>query len=240
MSVSSPPVVGLTTYSQRIRSGVWDVDAAFLQQTYVDAIGDAGAVAVLLPPQPTDHAEAALARIDALVVTGGSDVDPASYGAEAHPETDAPQPRRDAWETALLHAALGADRPILAICRGAQVLNVALGGTLHQHVPDVIGHPTHRTALGTFTATDVTTEPGSRISAIVGDRLPGQCHHHQSIDALGTGLVVSARDATGVIEAVELPQVGFCLGVQWHPEETSTDRRLFQALVAATRRSVPA
>jgi putative glutamine amidotransferase len=231
-------VVGLTTYGQRVRSGVWDVEAAFLQQTYLDAVAASGAVANLLPPQSPHLAVAALGRVDALVVTGGSDVDPAAYGAAAHPETDVPQPGRDAWETALLHAAILADLPVLAICRGAQVLNVARGGTLHQHVPDLVGHRDHRTDLGVFTANDVRTEPGSIVASIVGERLPGQCHHHQSIAELGEGLVVTARDATGVVEAVELPTAAFCVGVQWHPEETATDRRLFEALVDATCQEV--
>lgn len=170
------------------------------------------------------------------MLTGGVDVDPGLYGQERHPETDVPQPVRDEWEVALLRGALDRGLPFLAICRGAQVLNVALGGTLVQHVPDVVGHASHRHGEAVFTANDVRIDPGSRLAALVGETLPGQCYHHQAIDVLGAGLVVTARDAEGVIEAVELPGHPFGIAVQWHPEESLDDLRLFSAVVEAATR----
>lgn len=243
MSASDRPVIGLTTYRQRAATGVWDVEAAFLQAQYIDGVTRAGGISLLLPPQPVDDAvvEAVLDRVDALLLTGGVDVDPSRYGQEAHVETDPPQPVRDDWETALVRGAIARDLPFLAVCRGAQVLNVALDGTLHQHVPDVLGHESHRFGQATFTANDVTTTPGSLLASVIGESLPGQCYHHQAIDRLGADLVVSARDAEGVVEAVELPGHRFGLAVQWHPEESLDDLRLFRALVgAASRQKVDA
>jgi len=243
LSDSDLPVVGLTTYRQPAVSGVWDVEAAFLPAQYIDGVTQAGGIALLLPPQPVEDASVAamLDRIDALLLTGGVDVDPSHYGQEPHAETDPPQPTRDDWEIALVRGAIARDLPFLAVCRGAQVLNVALGGSLHQHVPDIVGHSSHRFGQATFTANDVTTSPTSVLASIIGASLPGQCYHHQAIDRLGADLVVSARDAEGVIEAVELPDHRFGLAVQWHPEESLDDLRLFRALVgAASRREVDA
>lgn len=231
------PVIGLTTYLQQARSGVWDVVACFLPEQYLDGVVRAGGVGLLLPPQPAEAevVDAVLSGLDGLILTGGLDVDPSRYGQEPHPETDAPQPVRDAWEAALAIGAIDRGLPVLGICRGAQVLNVARGGSLHQHVPDVVGHGGHRYGDAVFTANHVTTEPGSRLAALIGETLPGQCYHHQAIDRLGDGLVVSARDAEGVIEAVELPEHPFAVAVQWHPEESLDDLRLFAGLVAAAR-----
>lgn len=231
------PVIGLTTYLQQAQSGVWDVVACFLPEQYLDGVVRAGGVGLLLPPQPVDEevVDAVLDSLDGLVLTGGLDVDPSRYGQAPHHETDTPQPARDAWETALAIGAIERDLPVLGICRGAQVLNVALGGSLHQHVPDVVGHGGHRHGNAVFTANHVTTEPGTQLASLIGATLPGQCYHHQSIDRVGDGLVVSARDVEGVIEAVELPGHPFALGVQWHPEESLDDLRLFAGLVSAAR-----
>ncbi len=243
MSGSDRPVVGLTSYRQRAVSGVWDVEASFLPAQYIDGVTRAGGIGLLLPPQPVNAEVAAtvLDRVDALLLTGGVDVDPARYGQDRHAETDPAQPLRDDWESALVLGAIERGLPFLAVCRGAQVLNVALGGTLHQHVPDVVGHESHRFGQATFTANDVTTSSGSLLASILGETLPGQCYHHQAIDTVGHGLVVTARDAENVIEAVELPEHPFGLAVQWHPEESLDDLRLFRALVdAASRRKVAA
>ncbi|WP_231973673.1 MULTISPECIES: gamma-glutamyl-gamma-aminobutyrate hydrolase family protein [unclassified Mycobacterium] len=233
----SRPVVGLTTYLERVRTGIWDVPAAYLPADYFQGIQLAGGVPLLLPPQPADpeSVTAVLDSVHALVITGGYDLDPASYGQQPHPTTDAPRTDRDAWEIALLRAALDRGLPVLGICRGAQVLNVAFGGTLHQHLPDVLGHSGHRAGNGVFTRVPVRTVAGTRLAALVGERAEGKCYHHQAIDKVGAGLEVSATDADGVVEAVELPGDDFVLAVQWHPEQSPDDVRLFAAIVAAAR-----
>lgn len=217
--------------------GIWDVRASFLPLIYFEAITSAGGIAVLLPPQSVDDEIAArvLDRLDGLVVTGGKDVDPARYGQARHPQTDEPRSDRDAWEFALLAGALRRGIPVLGICRGAQVLNVALGGTLHQHLPDVLGHSRHQAGNAVFTTSTVTTVPGTRLASLIGDSSDEQCYHHQAIAKLGDGLIVSARDADGVIEAVELPGAAFVVAVQWHPEERLADLRLFAGAVDAAK-----
>lgn len=228
------PVIGLTTYRQQVRSGVWDVPGSFLPAVYIEGVTRAGGTATLLPPQPVDEqiAEEVIERLDGLILTGGKDVDPAAYGHARHAETEEPASDRDAWEFALLRTALGHRMPVLGICRGPQVINVALGGTLHQHLPDVIGHGGHRIGDAVFAKTTVDTVAGSGLRDLVGERLEGRCYHHQAIDRLGAGLVVSAT-SNGVIEAIEMPDSDFLMGVQWHPEETLEDLRLFAGLVAA-------
>jgi len=231
------PLVGVTTYRQQAAWGPWDRLADVLPASYADCVADAGARPVLLPPcdgpgGADATASSVVGALDALVLVGGGDLDPARYGQHAHPETGAVDTRRDSSEFALLGAALGGDLPILAICRGMQVLNVLLGGTLVQHVPEVVGHSGHRPAQGCFAPVQVTTEPGSMLAKIVGDRATVSCSHHQAIDVVGTGLSVVARAADGTVEAVELPTNRFVMGVQWHPEEDG-DPRLFDALVNA-------
>ncbi len=180
--------------------------------------------------------------LDGLIVAGGADVDPARYGQEPHPRTGAPRTDRDAWEDALLTEAIAIELPFLGICRGAQVLNVALGGTLHQHLPDVVGSERYQPSPAVFGEGEVTVEPDSRLAALIGagsgrlaETLPVHYYHHQALDDVADGLVVTARSEDGVIEAVELDGVPFGLGVQWHPEEDAADRRLFAGLVDAAR-----
>jgi putative glutamine amidotransferase len=231
------PVIGLTTYLQQAQAGVWDVHASFLPGIYLEGVTLAGGIATLLPPQPVDAdiAGQVLEGIDGLIITGGRDVDPAAYGHDPHPTTDEPDGARDAWEFALLSAALRRHLPVLGICRGAQVLNVALGGTLHQHLPDVVGHTRHQQGNAVFTTSSIRTVAGSRLAGLIGASSDAQCYHHQAIDRLGDGLMISALDDEGVIEAVELPGHDFVLAVQWHPEETLDDLRLFAGLVEAAR-----
>jgi putative glutamine amidotransferase len=231
------PVIGLTTYRQQTRSGVWDVTASFLPAVYLDGVTLAGGIAMLLPPQPVDADIAArvVNTLDGLIITGGKDVDPAAYGHDPHPATEEPARDRDAWEFALLAAALRRRIPMLGICRGAQVLHVALGGTLHQHLPEVIGHSGHRVGAAMFADSTVRAVAGSRVAGLVGPTLQVKCYHHQAIDRLGDGLVVSAVDTDGVIEAVEMPGPDFVVAVQWHPEETLDDVRIFSGLVQAAR-----
>jgi gamma-glutamyl-gamma-aminobutyrate hydrolase PuuD len=178
-------------------------------------------------------ASSVVGRLDALVLVGGGDIDPARYGQRPHAATSGVDPARDGSELALLRAALEVDLPVLAVCRGMQLLNVDLGGTLFQHVPDVVGSDAHQPARGCFADVEVTTDAGSAVAKILGERTTVRCSHHQAIDRLGDGLVVTARAADGLIEAVELPGARFVVGVQWHPEEEG-DTRPFRALLDAT------
>lgn len=237
---ASAPLIGVTTYLEQAQTGVWDVPASFLPKVYLDAVTDAGGIAVLLPPQPVTReiARSVVASLDGLIVAGGADVDPARYGQVPHPRTGAPRSDRDAWEDALLAEAIAIELPFLGICRGAQVLNVALGGTLHQHLPDVVGSERYQPSPAVFGEGDVAVEPGSRLAAVLGpdtDTLPVHFYHHQALDQVAEGLTVTARSEDGVIEAVELDSVPFGIGVQWHPEENAADRRLFAGLVEAAR-----
>ena len=237
---SSRPVIGLTTYLEQSRTGVWDVPAAFLPQVYFDSVIQAGGIAVLLPPQPVDAAIAdrVLDGLDGLVITGGKDVDPARYGQAAHVATDEPRPDRDAGEHELIHRAIARELPLLGICRGAQMLNIAQGGTLHQHLPDVIGHGGYQTGNGVFTIVDVHVEPHSKLHGLldaVDVPLAVPVYHHQSIDRVGAGLSVTARTGDGVVQAVELTGVPFGVAVQWHPEQHE-DLRIFEGLVDAAAR----
>lgn len=231
----------MTTYLQQAQTGVWDVRASFLPQTYFTGVNLARGIALLLPPQPVDNdvADRVLDRIDGLIITGGPDIDPSRYGQERHPNTNTPDVERDDWEFALLAGALRRGIPVLGVCRGAQVLNTALGGTLHQHLPDVIGHTHHQKGNAVFGTSAVHTVPATLLAGLIGETSDAQCYHHQAIDKIGDGLIVSARDTDGVIEAIErdpaLPGDGFVLGVQWHPEERLDDIRLFTGLVDAAR-----
>jgi putative glutamine amidotransferase len=238
----SRPVLGLTTYLQQAQTGVWDVRAGFLPAIYIDGVNLAGGIAALLPPQPVDAevASRVLDGLDGLIVTGGCDVDPSTYGQQPHPATDEAvedNRKRDAFEFALVDGAIRRGMPVLGICRGAQVINVALGGSLHQHLPDVIGHTRHQQGNAVFSTSAVRTVPGTRLAALIGESSDAQCYHHQAIDRLGGGLIVSAKDSDGVIEAIERdPEMSgdsFLLAVQWHPEERLDDLRLFAAVVEA-------
>jgi gamma-glutamyl-gamma-aminobutyrate hydrolase PuuD len=213
-----------------------------LPESYFELVAAAGGRPVLLPPTrrapggPGAGAAEVIGILDGLVLTGGGDVDPSAYGEAADPHVAGVNPDRDASEMALLAAALEADLPVLAICRGMQILNVELGGTLHQHLPDVVGQDAHRTAPLVFGPVDITTDPDTRAAAVFGAATTVLCSHHQAIDRLGRGLAVTAQAGDGVIEAVELTSATFVLGVQWHPEEGG-DQRPFDALVAAAARS---
>ncbi|OLR89647.1 gamma-glutamyl-gamma-aminobutyrate hydrolase family protein [Actinokineospora bangkokensis] len=226
------PVIGVTTYLEHSAFGIWEAEAAVLHRVYVDSVRAAGGNAVLLPPLGDWRAEN-VEWLDGLVLSGGADIDPARYGQEPHPTTGTPQPDRDDAEFALAAAALELDVPLLAVCRGMQVLNIALGGTLHQHTPEVVGTTDHQPQVATFGKTQLTTTPGSVIAGILGETAPVLCHHHQSVDRLGRGLTATATAADGTTEAVELAGRSFVVGVQSHPEQNSADGRLFGALVDA-------
>jgi putative glutamine amidotransferase len=218
------PVVGICTALEHARWTVWEREAFLLSRTYVDAIQAAGAVAYMIPPdaRAADDPDATLAPLDALVLAGGADIDPASYGAKPHSCTTGTRPVRDAAEIPLALRALERDMPLLGICRGMQLLNVALGGTLIQHLPHDVGHSDHRRRLGSFDDADhdVRLAPGSLAARACGELLHAtKSHHHQAVDRLGDGLVASGWSVLDdLVEAIEAPDARWALGVQWHPE----------------------
>jgi putative glutamine amidotransferase len=227
------PLIGVSTYLADASWGVWtQKPAALLPVRYPKLVQDSGGIAVLLAPDDPAVAAETVARLDALIVSGGPDVDPARYGEQPHPRTDPPPTERDAWEMALIAAALQQGRPLLGICRGLQLLNVVLGGDLIQHLPDVVGHQGHSPTPGAYGSHPVVAAPGTRLAGILGEAaMDVPTYHHQSALRLGDGLIPCAHALDGTVEAVELPG-GFTFGVQWHPEQ-STDLRLTQALVRA-------
>jgi len=227
----SRPLVGITTYVEPASWGHWQLDAALIPYDYVRAVERAGARALLVPPS-TDGIEETLDALDGLVFSGGADVDPETYGADAHTETNGTRPERDAGELALLKAALARDMPVLAVCRGFQILNVARGGDLEQHVPDRVGSETHREVKGVFSEHGVRVEGDSRLGSVLGDEVSGvKSHHHQGVGEVGEGLREVAWADDGTVEGLEDPDRRFALGVLWHPE-AGDDARLFEALVA--------
>jgi len=224
------PVVGITSYVEQARWGVWDVPASVLPFRYVERVEAAGGTAVVLPPAAAADAEV-LERLDAVVFAGGADLDPGLYGEEPHPETTGLRPERDAAEVPLMKAALDRDVPLLGICRGMQVLSVVRGGSLLQHLPDAVGHERHRPAPGTYGMHEVRLQPGSLAHRLLGDHVSVPSYHHQGLASPGDLSVTGwADDETP--EVVEDPSLRFALGVLWHPE-AGDDLRLFEALVAA-------
>ncbi|MFI9509753.1 gamma-glutamyl-gamma-aminobutyrate hydrolase family protein [Nocardia sp. NPDC052566] len=226
------PVIGLPTYLEYARFGSWDTECAVLPHPYVHMVEQAGGIPVLLPPGGVARPEL-VARLDGLVLTGGADVDPGRYHATPDPSLGAVRPDRDESEFTLFALARAVELPMLAVCRGLQVVNVALGGTLVQHLPDVVGHEEHSGGANCFTVTHVHTTPGSRVAGIVGPEVKANCHHHQAIGELAGELVVTARAADDTIEAAETRGGPFLVGVQWHPEADASDIRLMRALVEA-------
>ncbi|MEW2517466.1 gamma-glutamyl-gamma-aminobutyrate hydrolase family protein [Actinacidiphila alni] len=225
-------LVGITTYLERARWGVWDTEAVLLPAGYPRLVREAGGVAVLLPPDAAETAGEAVGRMDAVIVAGGPDVGPEHYGQPRHPRTGPPAPERDTWETAVLRAALDGGTPVLGICRGMQLLNVLHGGTLLQHLPDRVGHDAHAPAPGVFGEHRVTPVPGTLLARVLPGPQTVPTYHHQAVDRLGAGLEAAAHADDGTVEAVEVPGARFALGVQWHPENAA-DPRLVEALLAA-------
>ena len=228
------PVVGITSYAQEASWGVWRLPAVLIPAMYVDAVEEAGGRPLVVPPLESGLDET-LDALDGIIFSGGADVDPTVYGSEPHPETDVPQRHRDAGELALLRAALARDMPVLAICRGFQLLNVARGGDLLQHLPEEVGHDEHKEVPGTFSEHPVEVKDGTRLASLLGARSDVTSHHHQAVGRIGDGLVESAWAADGTLEAIEDPGMRFAVGVQWHPE-AGDDRELFRALVAEASR----
>jgi putative glutamine amidotransferase len=227
------PLIGITSYAEEIRWGAWTEEAALVPLAYVRAVEHAGGRAFVIPPAE-NGLEETLDALDGVIFSGGGDIDPGLYDAERHPETDEPRAARDAAELRLLEAALGRDMPVLAICRGSQVLNVARGGDLVQHLPEEVGHDRHRHEPGSFSDHDVTLAADSRLGAVLGERAPVKSHHHQAYGRIGQGLREVAWAEDGVVEGLEDPEKRFALGVLWHPEE-GEDFGLFKALVEEAR-----
>ncbi|MEV1085962.1 gamma-glutamyl-gamma-aminobutyrate hydrolase family protein [Streptomyces sp. NPDC050211] len=221
------PLIGISTYLEAgARWGAWELEAALLPAGYPRLVQAAGGLAAMLPPDEPSLAAAAVARLDGLVIAGGPDVEPVRYGAERDARTGPPARARDAWELALIEAALRDRVPLLGICRGMQLLNVALGGTLVQHLDG------HAEVVGVFGRHSVKPVPGTLYAGVVPEETAVPTYHHQAVDRLGVGLVVSAHAGDGTVEAVELPSGGWVLGVQWHPE-MGEDLRVMGALVRA-------
>jgi putative glutamine amidotransferase len=229
------PVIGICTAVERAAWGAWEAVCNLSPRSYTLTVQAAGAMALLLPPDDAaaEQPGELLDLIDGLMLAGGSDIDPAGYGARPHPETRGTWPERDRFELALAHAALERDMPVLGICRGMQMLNVSCGGTLMQHLPEV---ETHRHMPGAYSDHDVRLEPGSLAARAVGaERISVKSHHHQGLDELGEGIeAVGWSEPDGLIEAIELPHRRCALGVLWHPEEDERSN-VIGALVGAAR-----
>jgi putative glutamine amidotransferase len=234
------PTIAICTALVRARWGRWDRPALLLAREYVTAVQRTGGLALMVPPDPEleKSPHEVLDLVDGLMLAGGSDIDPSAYGHERHPETNATVPERDRTELALARAAAARDMPVLGICRGMQLLNVAFGGTLRQHLPDEVGHNEHRRNLGSFENSDhdVRLEPGSLAARSAGEELHGiKSHHHQGVARLGQGLAITGASVLDELpEAIEAPSRRFVLGVQWHPEADERSK-LVGALVQAAR-----
>ena len=228
------PVIGITAYAEpSVRWGVWDLPASLVPLAYVQAVELAGGRPLLVPPSE-EAIDETLDALRGLVLSGGSDLDPELYGADPHPETTGVRADRDRAELALLETALARDMPVLAICRGSQVLNVALGGDLVQHVPELVGHDDHKQTPGEFSEHGVELQPDSRLAGILGERAAVKSHHHQGFARLGAGMREAAHADDGTIEALEATDRRFTVGVLWHPE-AGEDLALFRELVAEAR-----
>jgi putative glutamine amidotransferase len=236
------PVIGMCTALEQARWSVWDQPAMLLARSYVDAVQRVGGLVLMLPPDrhQVEEPEQVLDLIDGLVLTGGADIDPAFYGQEPHVETVDTVPERDVFEIALVNAAIEREVPVLGICRGMQLINVARGGTLRQHLPEHFGHEEHRRVIGSFDGAehDVRLLEGTLAARAAGETEHAtRSHHHQGIDRLGEGLVVSGHSTLDdLAEAIELPDKRFVLGVQWHPE-ADTASRVIGAFVAEAARA---
>jgi putative glutamine amidotransferase len=234
------PVIGIGSLLVDASWGVWHQRAAVMPWSFVTAVQRAGGLALVIPPDgpAAEHPDETLSLIDGLLLAGGNDLDPGCYGAEAHPATNGLVRERDDFEIALSKRAIELDMPILGICRGMQVLNVALGGTLLQHLPETFGHEEHRRTPGTFTGSDhdVRLQDESLAAEAAGERLhAAKSHHHQGVDALGDGLQVTGLSTLDDLpEAIEVPGKRYVLGVQWHPEADERSR-VIGSLVSAAR-----
>lgn len=237
METASRPVIGIGAHAGQVSLGGEDRMVTLVPQVFTSRLMAAGCAPVLLPPVPCS--ESAIATLDGLLLLAGPDLDPATYSARPHQEMGRVDPGRDAAELILTDAALRAGVPILGICRGLQVLNVARKGTLHQHLPDIVGHDDHLLGPGLYSQQPLRLRPGSHIAAVFGgETAVVPCHHHQAVDRLGAGLIPTAWSQDGTVEAIEATDHPFALGVQWHGEESEGDA-LFRALADAARTFSP-
>jgi gamma-glutamyl-gamma-aminobutyrate hydrolase PuuD len=233
------PRIGLTTYREQATFGVWNVPSDLLPVTYADSISEVGGVPMLLPPPDLAHsadvaAASVLDGLHGLVISGGADVDPERYDAERDVATGPARPDRDGWELALVREALRRDMPLLGVCRGMQILTVALGGTLTQHLPDVVHNTSHQPEVGIHGRHEVRLADGSRLAGIVGDTADVATYHHQAVDTLPAAAEACGWAQDGTIEAFEVCDKAWALGVQWHPEAYN-GTSLFKAFVEASR-----
>ncbi|MFL6160894.1 MAG: gamma-glutamyl-gamma-aminobutyrate hydrolase family protein [Jatrophihabitantaceae bacterium] len=226
------PVIGISAHTGPVKVAIFDMRATFVAQIFLDRVAAAGGTPVLLPPLV--DTEYLTERLDGLLVLAGPDVDPARYGQSRHPLTRPAEASRDAAELALIDAAIEAELPFFGICRGLQLLNTARGGTLHQHLPDLLHHDRHSPGDGIYAPQQVRLEPGSRLAKAMGETAVVSCHHHQAIDRLGAGLTATAWAADGIVEAVEFADHPFAVAVQWHAEQ-DPDSGPFLALTEAAR-----
>jgi putative glutamine amidotransferase len=226
------PLIGITCYVEPARWGVWDIPASLLPHAYVEAVVRAGGLPLLVPPDGAADPDGLLDRLDGVVLAGGADIDPATYAEPMHAATAGVRPDRDGAELPLAKAAMARNLPLLGICRGAQIVNIARGGTLVQHLPDVVGHENHRPEAGVYGVHKVRTKEGSRIAGAIGGSGIVRSYHHQGIGLVGEGLVATAWADDESIEGLEDPTLAFAVGALWHPE-ASADHRLFTALVTA-------
>lgn len=232
-ALSTPPRIGLTSYRSRATFGVWDESSDLLPTSYSDVVTAAGGAPLLLPPTDPGLADVVLDGLHGLVLSGGPDVDPARYGAAADPHTGAPQHARDSWELALTKAALRRGTPLLAVCRGLQILAVALGASLIQHLPDAVGNDSHCPALGVYGRHGVQLAASSRLGTLLGTRIDVATHHHQAVEEMPAGVVATGWADDGTIEAFELLDMPWVMAVQWHPE-VHDGLPLFQEFVSVS------
>jgi putative glutamine amidotransferase len=232
------PLIGLTTYRTPGQMTIYDGELAVVPSQYVSGVEQAGGIVTLVPPQElsSEDVHRILDSLDALIITGGADINPQRYRQAPGPHTQASEDMRDELEDTLLTHAIARFLPILGICRGAQMFNVHLGGTLHQHLPDVLGHDRYRVGDGVFHPEIMTIEPDTLLHSLMGeDTAVGHVYHHQGIDQVADRLRVSARGFDGLVQGVEIKDYPFGVAVQWHPEESLEDIRIFEGLVAAAR-----
>lgn len=240
MAARDRPIIGLSCYWRRATFGAWTLDAALVGQGYVEGIRLAGGGALVLPPDPEwiENPADAIDLVDGLLLTGGEDIEPRHWGEDEHPANGPVSPRRDAVEQALLHCAIAQGKPVLGICRGMQLINVALGGTLIQHMAEVVDQRPHRENDSTYGLHPITVVPGTKVSVMCEPGTVVHSHHHQAIGVIAPGLIASAYAPDETIEGIELDSDAFCVGVLWHPDAAhdTTGASMFTGLVEAARR----